>query len=168
MDDTTSLDETVWTLDPAFFHTWLNPLNIERGWTLGVNAENVHIYFTESIFCEASSSNKAFQQDTQIYQPPPELIDAYFDRKKFNANLATRSGTEYIVVDGPEKTTPGMNPVWVIRRQVRVKNRMGGEDDVTTTGTFFVVQDRVYQAPSLWDMLQSRLVCYLQLIAGYC
>jgi len=49
MDDTTSLDETVWTLDPAFFHTWLNPLNIERGWTLGVNAENVHIYFTESI-----------------------------------------------------------------------------------------------------------------------
>lgn len=163
MEDAAPIDETVWTLDPQHMQYWLNPLNAERGWAPGVNAENVHIYFTQSIFCEASSSNRAFQQDTnENQQPSPDLVAAYFDRKKFHANLATRSGTEYVIVDGPERTTPDMNPVWVVRRQIRVKNRMGGEDDLTTTGTFFIVQDRVYQAPSLWDMLQARLVCGAQ------
>jgi hypothetical protein len=54
--------------------------------------------------------------------------------------------------NGPEKST-----VWVIRKQ----NREGPTDrDVTVLGYYYIVNDVIYQAPSVAGILNYRMVSY--------
>lgn len=81
------------------------------------------------------------------------------DRTKFEAALENMGGLEYRIVEGPLKTTEGMNPVWVFRKQDRQKRRNDGLPDIVTViGTYYAIGDKIYQAPSLQDIVKGRLV----------
>jgi mediator of RNA polymerase II transcription subunit 6 len=120
----------------------------------GISAENVHLYFMQSPFCDPTSNNKVLELQAKFNQ---ELYPVLASRVEFEKRLKSMTGVEYIVVAGPSKTQLGMNPVWVIRKQRRTKLR-GAPDDVDILGTYFAIGENVYQAPSVLDILTCRLV----------
>jgi mediator of RNA polymerase II transcription subunit 6 len=79
-------------------------------------------------------------------------------RDAFESRLKTMSGTEFIVAQEPSEMAPGTGTgVWVINKQQRRK-RHGAEDEVTVLATYYAVGDHIYMAPSMADLLNSRLV----------
>jgi mediator of RNA polymerase II transcription subunit 6 len=79
-------------------------------------------------------------------------------REAFEGRLKTMSGLEFIVGEEPAETGPGMGTgVWVIRKQTRRK-RYDEEDEITIHASYFVVGENIYMAPTLADILASRLV----------
>lgn len=68
------------------------------------------------------------------------------------------SGVEYIVHQAPAEMAPGTGTgVWVIRKQLRRKRNDGQPDDLTVYADYFVVGYNIYQAPTLADVLSSRI-----------
>ena len=58
----------------------------------------------------------------------------------------------------PAETGPGMGTgVWVIRKQTRRK-RHQEPDEITVHSSYFVVGENIFMAPTLGDILASRIV----------
>jgi len=81
-------------------------------------------------------------------------------RDRFEAQLRTMQGLECLVHLSPKDFGPEATigqGVWVIRKQNRRK-RAGYADEITILGTYFVVGDHIYMAPSVANVLQARIV----------
>ena len=79
-------------------------------------------------------------------------------REAFEGHLKTMSGLEFVVAQEPAETAPGTGTgVWVIRKQTRRK-RPGQEDEITVHSTYFVMGENIYMAPSLFDIISSRML----------
>lgn len=69
------------------------------------------------------------------------------------------SGLEFMVAQEPAETAPNTGTgVWVIRKQTR-KKRLPEEDEITVHSSYFVVGENIYMAPTVGDVIGSRLVC---------
>ena len=68
-------------------------------------------------------------------------------------------GLEFMVSHDPSlnDTQPEHSGIWVISKQIRRK-RQGMEDEVTPINSYFVVGESVYMAPSVANILGSRIV----------
>ena len=73
-------------------------------------------------------------------------------------------GLEFMVTYDPSEndSKPDHHGVWVIRKQNRRK-RQGAQDEVTAISSYYVVGENVYMAPSVGNILGSRLVCLVVL-----
>ena len=84
------------------------------------------------------------------------MWNAYHNRDQYEAYLRSVPGLEFMVIEDP--TDNGVRPddpgMWVIRKQIR-KNR----DEVTPISCYIMMGDHIIMAPSLADVLSSRLVC---------
>jgi mediator of RNA polymerase II transcription subunit 6 len=110
------------------FHQWLQ-------WHGPLTKENVLDYFAESPFYDRDCNNEVCKKQNV----PPDQIEAL---------MKTMKGKEYVLVFSNE------NPrLFVIRRQIRESL-----DKVKPTGLYYVIEDTVYQAPSLLSLLHSRMV----------
>lgn len=108
-----------------------------------------------SPFFDPTSNNGAL--DTQArYQA--NLYAVMADRHLLEARLRSMSGMEFMVVEQPPDGKEMENPIWVINKQDRQK-RQGQEDEVTVLGTYYVVGENVWQAPSVENVLMTKLVC---------
>ena len=75
-------------------------------------------------------------------------------------------GLEFMVAYEPTQNAQQANGssgsedtgVWVIRRQNRRK-RQGAEDEITVLSSYFMMGENVYMAPSVGNVLGSRMVC---------
>lgn len=63
-------------------------------------------------------------------------------------------GLQFIVTGEPENE----DGAWVIQKQQRTV-RPGLEDEIEVVGTYWVVGDRIFMAPSTADILGNRIVC---------
>lgn len=82
-------------------------------------------------------------------------------RNDFEAALRGMSGLEFVVAFRPQDFygEPQISQgLWVIRKQNRRKVS-AGEDEVAILNTYFVVGENIYQAPSLSNIVSSRMVC---------
>lgn len=157
-----ALEDTVFS-DPGLIE-FLNSWYVPRGAPPGITAESVHMYFLNSPFLDPQSNNGQLRGQANSN-------DFMWDRKSMDAKLDKMAGTEYRVVDGPETSFgiqgPG-NPVWVIRKQIRSKKSSEERGDyfrvTRVEGTYFVMGDMIYMAPSLEDVLRIRLVCHSILV----
>lgn len=84
----------------------------------------------------------------------PALLHLLRSRDAFEARLRQMQGVEYKFGPAPKNLEDG---VLVIRKQHRRKIP-GEEDKVTILGTYFMVAETIYQAPSLSDILGSKIV----------
>ena|ERR1700760_2644654 len=128
---------------------WRSPEIIE--YYKGIRPENIHLYFMYSPFCDVQSNNKLLLTQLSRNQ---SLFPVLENRTEFQDRLRMMPGIGYFVIDGPEKVTPGYNPVWVIRGE----RRMRDSNQVEIIGTYYAVGENIYQAPSLLDVLTCRLV----------
>jgi len=65
------------------------------------------------------------------------------------------AGLEFVVAERPKEFGPGA--VWVINKQLR-KKRFAFEDDISVLATYFIVGINIYKAPTLADIISSRIV----------
>lgn len=113
-------------------------------------------YFAESPFFDATSNNATLTTQA-LYNPNMYYIIQ--TREAFEGRLRTMQGLEFMVTHDPsENDTKHENSgVWVIRKQNRRK-RQGAQDEVTGISSYYVVGENVYMAPSVENILSSRLV----------
>ena len=119
-------------------------------------------YFAESPFFDATSNNailttQAFHNSSMFY-----IIQT---REAFEGRLRTMQGLEFMVTHDPSEndSKPENSGVWVIRKQHRRK-KQGAQDEVTGISSYYVVGENVYMAPSVSNILSSRLVCIILLL----
>jgi len=81
-------------------------------------------------------------------------------REAFEGRLQTMQGLEFMVAFEPSRSVgsqDGSENVWVIRKQTRRK-RPGLEDEITVLGSYFVVNENIYMAPSVGLVINSVMV----------
>ena len=120
-------------------------------------------YFAESPFFDATSNNATLTTQALFNQNMYYIIQT---REAFEGRLRTMQGLEFMVTHDPSEndTKHDHSGVWVIRKQNRRK-RQGAQDEVTGISSYYVVGDNVYMAPSVGNILGSRLVCASILLA---
>jgi mediator of RNA polymerase II transcription subunit 6 len=82
-------------------------------------------------------------------------------REAFEGRLRTMQGLEFMVAFEPSRAVgsqEGSENVWVIRKQNRRK-RQGLEDEITVLGSYFVINENIYMAPSVGNVVGSKMVC---------
>ncbi|KAG5928030.1 hypothetical protein E4U42_001412 [Claviceps africana] len=129
----------------------------------GLHSNTILFYFAESPFFERTSNNAVIMSQAMNNMSMYHYIQT---REAFEGRLRTMSGLEFIVGEEPAETGPGMGTgVWVIRKQTRRKQQYQEEDDITVHASFFVVGENIYMAPTLADILASRIMTISSAIA---
>jgi mediator of RNA polymerase II transcription subunit 6 len=137
------LDEIQWRSPQAIAH-------------LGaLHSNTILFYFAESPFFERTSNNAVIMSQAMSN---PAMYHYIQTREAFEGRLRTMSGLEFIVGEEPAETGPGMGTgVWVIRKQTRRK-RYQEDDEIIIHASYFIVGENIYMAPTLGDILASRIV----------
>ena len=136
---------------------WRSP-QIVASLTGGLHTNTILFYFAESPFFERTSNNAViFSQAMNNIN----MLQYVQTREAFEARLKTMSGLEFMVGEEPAESGHKIGTgVWVIRKQTR-KKRPNQEDEVTVHASYFIVGENIYMAPSLSDILASRIVSWL-------
>lgn len=120
-------------------------------------------YFSHSPFYDVTSNNAALTTQATYN---PSMFHLIQTREAFEGRLRTMQGLEFMVAYEPTQNSQQPNGAsgvedtgaWVIRKQNRRK-RQGAEDEITVLSTYFVIGENVYMAPSVGNVLGSRMVC---------
>ena len=123
----------------------------------------IHRYISESPFFDYSTKNGLFiDQAKNNWQN----YNTANNRKLLENEMRKLKGDEYMIVGEPQLIQSGegagqKNGMWVVRKQHRdrvrtVDGRM--EEELTTLGTYYLVGENMYQAPSVGDVVGNRLV----------
>lgn len=118
----------------------------------------VYHYFAQSPFYDPMSNNGVII--TQAASGLPTMVEAWWFRRKFEAYLRTLNGLEFMVIEDPTEngTKEEHSGVWVIRKQTRSgKNH----DVITPIDCYMIIGDVIIMAPTMMNILSSRLVCGL-------
>ncbi|PFH59301.1 hypothetical protein XA68_12564 [Ophiocordyceps unilateralis] len=135
------------------------PLLAQMG---GLHTNTILFYFAESPFFERTSNNAVIMSQAMNNASMYHFIQT---RETFEGRLKTMSGLEFIVGEEPAETGPGQGTgVWIIRKQTRRK-RYQEDDDITIHASFFVIGENIYMAPSISDVLASRIMTISSAIA---
>jgi mediator of RNA polymerase II transcription subunit 6 len=136
------------------------PIYIQHILSYSSHEVTVLFYFATSPFFDQVSGNQSlFTQ----WVGTPNQNEILGTRARFEANLRHQRGIQYVVEHDPleEKATvegpngPENTNVWVIRKQNRENER---DDSVTVLGYYYIVNNVIYQAPSVASILNNRLV----------
>jgi mediator of RNA polymerase II transcription subunit 6 len=127
-----------------------------------IQADPVQVLFyfaTSPFFDQVSGNQSLFTQ----WAGTPNQNDILGTRAKFEDNLRHQRGIQYVVehdpleekvmIDGPNG--PEQSNVWVIRKQNREDETDNG---VTVLGYYYIVNDVIYQAPSVASVFNYRMV----------
>ncbi|OCL07527.1 MED6-domain-containing protein [Glonium stellatum] len=134
------LDETVW-YDPV----WVEFLR-------GIHTNSVHRYFYASTFFDHMSNNNVILQQANRFMEQRHLLD---NRQDFEdaVRKMTSGGLQFMVVGEPENN----DGPWVIQKQQRTVQQ-GLEDEIEVLGTYWIVAEKIFMAPSVADILGSKIL----------
>lgn len=132
----------------------------------------IYRYIAESPFFDHMSNNGlAIAQAGNHMQ----TFQMTWDRRAFEDDLKRKRGVEYMISGEPADAKPlkgvegaeqgwaesGRTGVWNVRKQERgfARARDGSvQEDLTTLGTYYLVGENMYQAPSVGDVIGNRLI----------
>ncbi|KAK0890770.1 Mediator of RNA polymerase II transcription subunit 6 [Friedmanniomyces endolithicus] len=129
----------------------------------------IHRYFSETPFFDWSTKNGLIFTHAQTNIPAYELVH---NRKELEATLKKSPGVEYVISHGSQLVPKGpgvvegqQSHVWVLRKQERLNEQPPGLSTPTTPypltetrGSYYIVNESVYQAPSVADVVGNRLL----------
>ena len=123
----------------------------------------IHRYISESPFFDYSTKNGLYIDQSKSNWQAYNIVG---NRKLFEDEMRSRKGDEYMIVGEPQVIQSGegagqKNGMWVVRKQNRDRTRtVDGrmEEVLTTLGTYYLVGENMYQAPSVGDVVGNRLV----------
>ncbi|KAI6827686.1 hypothetical protein KC332_g3516 [Hortaea werneckii] len=162
------LDEQV-SRRPDVLDWWMNHADPGLGFPRYPMEERlIHRYFSETPFFDwQTKEGLAITQAGNDW----ENFRRVHTRQEFEEILAKRAGTEYHV-DGELVPIPGApamckmskNGVWVVRKidrpesQERSNNPQNPFPETEVLGTYYIVGENVYMAPSIGDVVGNRLL----------
>ena len=113
-------------------------------------------YFSHSPFFDATSNNATLTTQATYN---PNMFYLIQTREAFEGRLRSMQGLEFMVAHDPSNNGHQQenSGVWVIRKQYRRK-RQGLDDEITPMSSYFVIGENVYMAPSVGNILGSRMV----------
>ncbi|KAL1306398.1 hypothetical protein AAFC00_005105 [Neodothiora populina] len=126
-------------------------------WWGGISADTVHPIIRESPFFDHTSKNGLLWEQAQNDMRTWEICNK---REAFETRLKSMNGVEYMIVGEPQKVEDAEvvdTGIWVIRKQERRK-RTPREDDITVLGTYYIVGENMYQAPSVSDIIGNHML----------
>lgn len=134
-----------------------SPMSAKSALILADHTFPVLPYFSYSPFFDETSNNAIITTQAMFNQNLYYLIQT---REAFEGRLKTMQGLEYMVSHDPSDNGRLVenSGVWVIRKQIRRKRPIGN-DEITPISSYFVVGENIYMAPSVGNVLGSRLVC---------
>ncbi|KAK0362071.1 Mediator of RNA polymerase II transcription subunit 6 [Friedmanniomyces endolithicus] len=129
----------------------------------------IHRYFSETPFFDWSTKNGLIFTHAQTNIPAYELVH---NRKELEATLKKSPGVEYVISHGSQLVPNGpgvvegqQSHVWVLRKQERLNEQPPGLSAsanpyplTETRGSYYIVNESVYQAPSVADVVGNRLL----------
>jgi mediator of RNA polymerase II transcription subunit 6 len=118
-----------------------------------LNTQNILWYFTNSPFFDAGSNNMSLLGHAQN---APDRDRIFGNRLAFEEALRDRypTGFQFVVTSEPKAE----GEPWVIQRQQKTRDAVSGEIVTEIQGTYFTVGNKVFMAPSLLDIVRSRMV----------
>lgn len=116
---------------------WRAPEYIQA---FGLRTDNVLDYFAQSPFYDRSSNNQVLKMQSQFN-------DNFYGRQDLYSELKNMKGIEFVIVLAREPD------LWIIRKQQRLSPM-----EVRLKATYFVVGGNIYQAPSVYSIVSSRLL----------
>lgn len=120
----------------------------------GIHSNSVLFYFAESPFFDRQSNNAVITNQAMFN---PALLKNLATREAFESELDKMAGLEFRVLHAPADMVMGTG-VWTIVKQTRQKNLDRGRMETKPLAYYFVVGENIYQAPTLGDLLSSRIV----------
>ncbi|OCK76757.1 hypothetical protein K432DRAFT_385196 [Lepidopterella palustris CBS 459.81] len=136
------LDETTWS-----DQNWLEYLG-------GIHTNSVHRYFYASSFFDPTSNNYVILQNATRFPEHHHLLNS---RSAFEAAVrAMPSGGLQFMVTGEPETDDG---VWVVQKQNRIVEGADLGERIEVLGTYWVVGERVFMAPSVAAVVGSKILC---------
>ncbi|TIA42381.1 MED6-domain-containing protein [Aureobasidium pullulans] len=127
-------------------------------WWGGVHQDSVHAILRESPFFDHTTKNGLLWKQTEVN---PHMWELVRTRQALETRLKQTNGVEYMIVGEPQPNTdPALGPdtgIWVIRKQDRRK-RPPQADEITVLGTYYLVGENLYQAPSVYDIVGNHLL----------
>ena len=127
----------------------------------GLHENTVLHYFAQSPFFDLTSNNSVLTSQAMHNQNMSYILAT---RSAFEGRLKTMSGLEFLIAQEPAEMAPGTGTgVWVISKQTRRK-RAQEEDEIIKHASYFVVGENIYMAPTVADVLGSRMVFIIFLI----
>lgn len=153
---------------PGIVDWWVNEMGGKA-----MDENMIHRYMTESPFFEWSSKNGLLFEQGKVDWAIHTMCN---NRKALEENLRQKPGLEFMIVQEPqpvadkELAAQGVTTgVYVIRKQDRQRATPGPrvrppsvilEDrwELTVLGTYFIVGQNVYQSPSVFDVIENRLL----------
>ncbi|KAF9881009.1 MED6 mediator sub complex component [Colletotrichum karsti] len=119
----------------------------------GIHSNSVLFYFAESPFFDRQSNNAVITNQAMFN---PALLKNLATREAFEGELDKMTGLEFRVLHAPADMVTGTG-VWTIVKQTRQKNLERNRIETKPLAYYFVVGENIYQAPSLGDILSSRI-----------
>ncbi|WPH00996.1 mediator of rna polymerase ii transcription subunit 6 [Acrodontium crateriforme] len=123
----------------------------------------IHRYFSEQPpFFDWTSKNGLMLEQSKTNRA---LFDTTHNRQAFEEQLRQHRGLEFMITGEPQQI-PGApagtkSGVWNIRKQNREKKREDNGkvvDELETLGSYYIVGENVYQAPSVADVIGNRVL----------
>ncbi|EJT74037.1 hypothetical protein GGTG_07886 [Gaeumannomyces tritici R3-111a-1] len=136
---------------------WSSPQSVVN--FQGIHSNSVLYYLAESPFFDRTSNNAVVFNQAVRNQ---SMLHIVATREAFEGRLREMAGLEYMVAQEPAETGPGAGTgVWVIRKQTRRKVKAADgtplPDELEVHADYFVMGENIYMAPSLSDVLSSRI-----------
>ncbi|TDZ33561.1 Mediator of RNA polymerase II transcription subunit 6 [Colletotrichum sidae] len=119
----------------------------------GIHSNSVLFYFAESPFFDRTSNNAVITNQAMFN---PALLKNLATREAFEGELDKMSGLEFRVLHAPADMVTGTG-VWTIVKQTRQKNLDRNRWETKPLAYYFVVGENIYQAPTLGDILSSKI-----------
>ena len=107
-------------------------------------------YVCQGTFLDPTCNNLLITRQAEVNQKMSPILRS---RELFESELEARSGLEYMIVGEPQPGK-GDGSVWIMRKQRREKGGAISE----YLGTYYLIAENWYQAPSVADVVKSRLV----------
>lgn len=112
----------------------------------GLRNDTVLDYFSFSPFFDRSANNQVLKMQTQYSEPQYQVGGLQPDKPDIYEQLRQMQGIEFIVYIAND-------PFWIIRKQERLS-----PNETRLLSTYFVINENVFMAPSLYGILSSRLL----------
>ncbi|KAK5109258.1 hypothetical protein LTR62_007240 [Meristemomyces frigidus] len=143
-------DVIQWWLDPQAQKPGIEPpyLHMEERF--------IHRYFSETHFFDHTSNNGILFGQSRSHMPTYQKVHAMGGVEE---SLRKLKGKQYVITEKPQQVKvsgqAALEPsnVWVLREQERLD-----VDETETRGTFFIVNENVYKAPSVADVVGNRML----------
>jgi len=107
------------------------------------------------------SNNNVILQQANRFVEQRNLLDSRQAFEDAVRNM-TSGGLQFMVIGEPEND----DGPWVIQKQQRTVQQ-GLEDEVEVLGTYWVVAEKIFMAPSVADILGSKIVRNVKVFSSF-